>query len=116
MGCIRCGMCCMVCDVKWEEIKDKNKSGVLDRLRWLNLHRCDTQIISRKDGGKHALLRIPLVCRMLDQKPDGKFFCKDYENRPQLCRDYKCMRARKDDDKEKGTPKNLVEPASPPQG
>jgi len=92
--CLRCGLCCISCDIKLDELTGKNDPAVLDRLKWLNLHRCDTQIHTQKDGKKHSVLRIPLICRMLDQDKEGKYFCKDYNNRPQVCRNFACARAR----------------------
>ncbi len=98
MACKRCGLCCMVCDIRWEEITETNKAAVLDRLRWLSLHRLDTQIVTRKDGKKFSAIRIPLTCVNLDQEKGTKFFkCKDYENRPQVCKDFKCELAKKED-------------------
>jgi len=98
--CQQCGQCCMVCDIRWEEITDKTKIEVLDRLHWLQLHRCDTQIFTHVNGRKFGVLRIPLVCKLLDQDKDGKFFCKDYEHRPQVCRKFLCPRVKR----EKGMP------------
>jgi Fe-S-cluster containining protein len=85
----------MVCDVKLEEIKDNNQAAVVDRLHWFNLHRCDAQL-RKADGKTFSVLRIPLTCRNLDQDKDGKYFCKDYENRPDVCKRFLCMRAQAD--------------------
>lgn len=100
----------MTADMHLSEITKENQTKVYDRLKWFNLHRCDTNIISYPDGRKRAVLRIPIICRMLDQNKDGKYFCKDYDNRPQVCKDFGCLRMKQ------GTPKFVVEPASPPQG
>ncbi len=110
IGCKRCGMCCMTADINWKEITPENEVQVLDQLKWFNLHRCDTNVISYPDGRKRVALRIPMFCRMLDQNKDGTFFCKDYTNRPQLCKNFGCLRMKQ------GTPKSVVEPASLPQG
>ena len=97
MACKKCGMCCMTCDIIFEKITPESQEGVMDRLRWLNLHRCDCQIATKEDGFKYSMLRIPLTCTKLDHnKKTGEFFCKDYENRPILCRTYLCERAKKD--------------------
>ena len=93
MACQRCGLCCIVCDMRLEEMTKENTPAVMDRMRWLNLHRCDTQIVTRKDGRKFTALRIPIMCVKLDQDKDGKYKCKDYENRPQLCKDFLCEKA-----------------------
>lgn len=95
MSCQQCGMCCMTADVSWRDMTKESEANVLDQLRWLNLHRCDTMIVTRGDK-KQAVLRIPILCRMLDQNKDGKFFCKDYENRPVLCREFACDRAKQE--------------------
>jgi Fe-S-cluster containining protein len=100
----------MTADVHWTEITKENEARVLDQLKWFNLHRCDTNIVTYKDGRKRAILRIPIFCKLLDQNRDGTFFCKDYANRPQLCREFACLRAKP------GTPKSTAEPASQPQG
>jgi Fe-S-cluster containining protein len=90
--CLRCGLCCIACDIKWEEITEANRVAVLDRLRWLNLHRCDAQIYKQKDGKEFSVMRIPLICRQLDQDKNGKYFCKDYANRPNVCKEFKCLK------------------------
>jgi Fe-S-cluster containining protein len=93
--CIRCGLCCTVCDMFLDELTPANQAKAIDKLRWLNLHRCDTQLRTLASGAKVTVLRIPLTCTALDQDPDGKYKCKNYENRPQLCRDFNCGREKK---------------------
>lgn len=93
--CLRCGMCCMTADINWEKITEKNQVTVLDRLRWLSLHRCDTMVLTSTTGEKYGFLRIPLICRNLDQDKEGKYFCKDYANRPGTCRDFLCPRLKR---------------------
>ena len=90
--CLRCGECCISNVINLGEITDKNRVVMLDRLRWLTLHRCDTQIATRENGSQFDVLRIPLVCKNLAQDKQGKYLCKDYENRPQLCKDFECSR------------------------
>ena len=102
----------MVADICWEEITEKTAPAVMDRLRWLQLHRCDTQIFTRTDGRKFGVLRVPLTCLKLDQDIDGKYFCKDYANRPNVCRNFICPKLKR----KQGTPENSMEPATPPQG
>ena len=109
MSCKRCGMCCATADVTWREITPETEAKVLDQLKWLGLHRCDTTVITYPSGKKNAILRIPTFCRMLDQNKDGTFFCKDYRNRPNLCKEFMCARAKQ------GTLKKTVELAAPPQ-
>jgi Fe-S-cluster containining protein len=84
----------MTADVHWSEITPENEAKIMDQLKWFNLHRCDTNLISYKDGKKRAVLRIPILCRDLDQDKDGKFFCKHYDTRPMLCREFLCERAK----------------------
>ncbi len=92
--CQRCGMCCMVCDMEWEEVTTKNRVAIIDRLRWLSLHRVDTMIVTRKDEKKVSVMRIPLTCKLVAQDDKGKFYCKDYEHRPNVCRNFLCPRAK----------------------
>ena len=92
--CLRCGLCCISADVLLEKITAENKVFVMDRLRWFNLHRCDSMIITHKDGSQQGLLSIPLICRNLSQDKGGKYFCKDYANRPKVCKDFLCARAK----------------------
>ncbi len=92
--CKRCGLCCMTCDMHLDIIEPATESAVIDKLRWLNLHRCDTQIRTMKDGKRFSVLRIPLVCVMLDQDKDGKYKCKDYDHRPDVCRKFLCMKSK----------------------
>lgn len=86
----------MTADVHWSEITKENEAKVLDQLRWFSLHRCDSNVISYPNGKKRAMLRIPMFCKLLDQNKDGTFFCKDYENRPVLCREFACERAKQE--------------------
>ncbi|MBU2118661.1 MAG: YkgJ family cysteine cluster protein [Alphaproteobacteria bacterium] len=91
----------MSADVHWREISKESEAGVMDQLRWFSLHRCDSNIITHPDGKKRAILRIPTMCQALDQDKEGKFFCKIYEKRPELCKKFLCERAKVN----KGTPK-----------
>lgn len=92
--CKRCGLCCIVCDLRWEEMTETNKTAIMDRMRWLNLHRCDCQVVTLKDGRKFSALRIPLMCVNLDQNKDGTYFCKQYDTRPHVCRNFLCDKAK----------------------
>ena len=95
MACKRCGLCCIHCDILHQEITPESATMLTDRMRWFVLHRCDAQIVSLEDGRKFAMARIPLTCRNLDKNKDG-FFCKDYKNRPQLCKDFMCDAAKEE--------------------
>lgn len=86
----------MVCDMTLEEMTPENNNAVIDRMRWLSLHRCDSQIRTMKNGKRFSVLRVPLMCVALDQEKDGKFKCKDYENRPNICRNFFCGRAKQE--------------------
>jgi hypothetical protein len=88
----------MSCDITWFEITPESEKKVLDKLRWASLHRCDTLVFTYENTGKKVgVLRIPLICMKLDQDKEGNYFCKDYANRPQVCKDYLCPKV-------KGTP------------
>ena len=85
-----CAWCCLYADIFLGEITKENEAMFKDKLRWLNLHKCDTMITS-KDGRQLAWVRIPMTCSKLRYNgKKRKYICNDYENRPQICRDYKC--------------------------
>lgn len=84
----------MTADILLDEITPTNQSIIMDRARWFNLHRCDTQIVTLADGRKKLAIRVPMTCVNLDQDKNGQYICKDYDNRPQLCKDFLCERAR----------------------
>jgi len=110
--CQRCGACCMTADIDLGAITEENEASKMDRLLWLSLHRCDTGVMVRDDGKKHAMVRIPITCSKLILVENGKYACKihDSDKRPKLCREFLCPRVAQ------GTPTNKVELASPPQG
>jgi len=89
----------MVADMYMEIITKENKARISDKMRWLNLHRCDVQLRKNKKKEEFSLLRIPLTCTNLDQDKDGKYFCKDYENRPILCRTFSCPKCENKEEK-----------------
>ena len=68
--------------------KDEKEIG-----RWLFLHHCEPMRYKTPQGDVLAV-NIPLVCKWLEyDEIEGKYRCKDYENRPVVCREYFCKRA-----------------------
>ncbi len=91
--CSRCGGCCVVADMNIGEFKkgSPEEKKTMDKLRWLNYHRCDGMVKTRPDGTGFAILRIPMTCVNLGH--DGShYFCKIYKTRPDLCKRFKCLR------------------------
>ena len=84
MQCRRCGKCCMrpvlkLCEVGLGDDKELEK--------WLTNYHCDVF----KDS-KYMYLRLPFVCSKLEHNQrTGTYSCKDYENRPKICRNYSCF-------------------------
>lgn len=91
-GCRRCGRCCTSANIRLPGISITDETGF---ARWLAFHRCDVQ--DREVGGEKGIsVRIPILCTRLGEAEDGTFFCKDYENRPGICREYLCKRAKEE--------------------
>ena len=89
MTCQRCGRCCYSAVLCLNiPIEDEKEIG-----RWLSYHRCDPLVMKSKDGKSVLGVRIPLVCSQLEYK-DGKFNCKIYEQRPEICKEYECSKGR----------------------
>lgn len=73
--CSKCGECCTVIDfVAGKEVS-------YDEARFYELH----GIRLHTEGGQ-LLLEVPLRCSLLGEDN----LCKDYENRPKICRNYQC--------------------------
>jgi len=60
-----------------------------DKAKWYQLHGCAVAVKS-----DFIWVKIPYICQNLvfDAGKDT-CSCADYDNRPQLCRDYICQRA-----------------------
>lgn len=95
--CRRCGFCCIYADINIGEITKENEEQLRDRSKWLALHRVDSFFLTQ--GKKRIMVvRIPQVCvNLVYNQKKAKYICKDYDNRPQTCRDWECnlMRGKK---------------------
>lgn len=87
LNCLRCGHCCMTLFLALANVpadKDEHEIG-----RWAQLHGCDAM----RYGDGSLAIRVPHVCTWLQFDPEkGAYECKDYEHRPQVCREYVCKR------------------------
>ena len=89
MPCKRCGKCCIYAFLSLSVRTEENKKEMDDMGRWLAFHRCDP-LIWKKGESDVLGVRIPLNCIHLDWKPDGGYFCRIYEKRPEVCKRYIC--------------------------
>lgn len=91
MTCKRCGQCCVGASFTI----DKSVTDLTELAKWMQLHFCG---IDEVRDGEAIRIRIPLTCSQLSFNYDtGEAFCHIYEDRPKLCRDYMCKRARDGD-------------------
>lgn len=87
--CHRCGQCCNAANIILHSIKiDEDKQEFAD---WLIYHGMNVKRFPMDDGDAMQV-RIPILCRHLTYGKDGKASCAIYEERPQICKDYKCPR------------------------
>jgi len=85
MGCKRCGECCRYMTMK-VNITAANPSEIKNYVEYLDNH-CSTGVIK----GDVLYVLVPHLCRHLIYNDAKKQFeCKDYPNRPKLCREYSC--------------------------
>ena len=94
----RCGLCCLTAFMAMHN----NPIGQDEKelARWLKLHRCEPMRYPTSKGDVLAV-KIPLVCEWLDfDSEQGKYFCKDYENRPVICKEYFCKRCNSGENKQ----------------
>lgn len=80
--CLQCGKCCMSMTFYGGKVDDE----ALDEIRWLELHGLKIDYVEEPNGTEYYFT-IPKRCDAL-QELDGKFVCRIYETRPQMCRDY----------------------------
>lgn len=73
IGCKLCGLCC-----KYIAIAQPMRNVSREEKRWMDLHKW--KIIPR---GANLMIFVPSKCVNLSHKNR----CKDYENRPQACRE-----------------------------
>lgn len=79
--CQRCGHCCTYAQISYSN-NDHGKS----QAKWFQLHGC--RVIEREEDIR---IFIPVTCAWLAQDRDTKkYFCANYERRPDICRKYQC--------------------------
>jgi Fe-S-cluster containining protein len=91
MACRKCALCCQC--IRFSLPPDD------DREHWMRLFGL---IVSRMPSGQTSII-VPKRCDNLDPKT---LRCRDYENRPTICREFLCDEARKEApaDREQGVP------------
>ncbi len=99
--CVLCHGCCsyVTADIEKPETKER-----IEEYRWYLFHR-NTEIFIDNDGNWQLLFKTP--CNELDENG----YCKVYEIRPQICRDYSaeyCSRTGKDHTHLFKTPEELT--------
>jgi len=88
--CQRCGQCCMSAFMAMDNrpIGEDEK----EIAKYIKLHHCEPMRYQTPKGDVLAI-KIPLVCAWLEFDEDKQCYrCKDYEHRPQVCREYFCKR------------------------
>ena len=88
MTCNHCGKCCHTVILALHHTPIANDKQELGR--WLSYHGCTPLKIF---NGKEDVLavKIPSKCEHLKKLWNGKYTCKIYENRPQICKDHWCQ-------------------------
>jgi Fe-S-cluster containining protein len=81
MACRKCALCCQC--IRFSLPPDD------DREHWMRLFGL---IVSRMPSGQTSII-VPKRCDNLDPKT---LRCRDYENRPTICREFLCDEARKE--------------------
>ena len=95
MACQRCGHCCVSLNIVDNSLTLEGAKGTGFK-EFLEAHHC-TIGISKKPGMEGKLqIRVPLLCKYLSMQ-NGVATCLIYENRPPICRAYKCERAKEDE-------------------
>lgn len=90
MPCRRCGQCCTYIVIKMEKLQIIGDPQGMEQ--WFENHHLKVYQVKEKEG--MIAVKIPLTCKHLEIDTDtSTAFCMDYENRPQLCRDYMCRMA-----------------------
>ena len=90
MACLRCGQCCLQPSFTLQDVGD----DPLEFGKWYELYGCE---VRKASVGEHNVLTVllPLKCKHLVMR-DGQYGCGSYDDRPRICSDYLCPRARDD--------------------
>ena len=87
--CVQCGRCCISCDLMLGQVPE-DKELLKSQMKWINLHHCNTWL-KTTNTGKTLMMSVPITCVNLEyNRETKKYVCRDYKNRPQICKDYKC--------------------------
>lgn len=98
MPCKRCGQCCTYVVIKMQ----RQEGDEQNMERWFENHHLRVFQVPGKEG--MIGVRIPLTCRHLEyDTATATAYCMDYENRPQMCRDYICPLAKGETPEEIGS-------------
>ena len=88
-SCGRCARCCVSLDLMLGAVPDDEKL-LKGQMKWINLHHCNTWVRT-SSAGKQLMVSVPISCvNMGYDIKTKKYFCRDYENRPEICKSYKC--------------------------
>jgi len=86
--CKRCGNCCKNAYLSMDNFIYESKEGRA-MSTWLNNYGCETSPM--KKGDRNVLLvKLPNKCQHLNEN-NGCFSCNIYEQRPLMCKNYKCQ-------------------------
>ena len=90
--CLRCGICCSSAFLALNNVPiDHDEQEI---ARWLSYHGCEPMKYPTPEGEVLAV-KIPMPCKHLASEPEGgKTGCLIYGNRPNVCREYLCKKAR----------------------
>jgi hypothetical protein len=86
--CQRCAMCCRM---------QLEARGDHRQLPLMEIVFRERLVVARREpcacgcGGETFEGHVVETCPRLEEQDDGRLLCSDYENRPQLCRDYNCV-------------------------
>ena len=86
MACKRCGRCCL-----YTKITLPNTEDGIDGSKWIQLHGCEI-----KHSKNELAVIVPAICDHLYFDPKEGFACGIYNDRPKICRNYLCDKAKKE--------------------
>ncbi len=90
--CLRCGTCCSSAFFALMNVSIEDDAQEL--ARWMSYFGCEPMKYPTSEGEVLAV-KIPMPCKHLAREPEsGKMGCLIYENRPNVCREYLCKKAR----------------------
>lgn len=90
MGCLRCGVCCKQTFFVLRDVPVEQDEREI--AKWAMYHGVKVMRYGI-DGVDYLAVSLPGVCRYLIEK-DGEFSCAIYRQRPKVCQDYFCDRAK----------------------